>query len=469
MAVSAARRAAPGYVHGPVLLMRRTHPSREHAVWGIPLTTAGRVCLWDGGERRWQSSGPRPVQARRAPSRRPAPVLVESNAVMERWSIHEHDSSALSDAPCPENGLQAQPDIPKAASSTRVVQNVAVSEAKPLVDTYGRFHDYLRISLTEKCNLRCKYCMPPEGVQLSPKGDMLSTDEILRIAELFADMGVTKIRLTGGEPLVRPDIIDVVGGLGKLKASGGLETIGITTNGITLVKQLDALVEAGMDAVNISLDTLVPEKFEFVTRRKGFDRVMAAIEKSTEMVQAGTGLRSAKINCVVMRGINEDEVADFVGFTQDHAVNVRFIEYMPFDGNRWNDAKFVSYAEMLQSIHQRFPALERIAHADKANDTSKAWRLPGAKGRVGFITSMSEHFCGSCNRLRVTADGNIKVCLFGTEEVSLRDHMRAGASDSELASLIGKAVTNKFFAHGGKGGMHGIAAGQNRPMIKIGG
>lgn len=135
----------------------------------------------------------------------------------------------------------------------------------------------------------------------------------------------------------------------------------------------------------------------------------------------------------------------------------------------WNDSKFVSYAEMLERIRQRHPELTRMAHADKPNDTSKAWHLPGALGRVGFITSMSNHFCGTCNRLRVTADGSIKVCLFGNEEVSLRDHMRAGASDADLAQLVGGAVTNKFFAHGGKGGMHGIAAGENRPMIKIGG
>jgi len=362
-----------------------------------------------------------------------------------------------------------RPEPAHAAVVERLAGSESPRSATPLTDRFGRFHDYLRISLTEKCNLRCKYCMPPEGVALSPKNEMLTTQEILRIANLFVDLGVTKIRLTGGEPLVRPDIVDVVAGLGELKAKG-LETLGMTTNGITLSKQMDALVAGGMDAVNISLDSLVPAKFELITRRKGFDRVMSAIEKATELVGSGnSGLVNAKVNCVVMRGINEDEIADFVGFTKDHAVNVRFIEYMPFDGNRWNDTKFVSYAEMLDRIRQRFPELTRLSHADKPNDTSKAWQLPGALGRVGFITSMSEHFCGTCNRLRVTADGSIKVCLFGSEEVSLRDHMRAGASDAELAQLVGGAVVKKHAKHGGKGGMHGIASSENRPMIKIGG
>jgi len=413
----------------------------------------------DGGERRWQSS----ASAQRRKTHAHTPVLVETRGGVERWNVGAGSSSAPAREPIftPAEHLPREERHAAASESSRSVT--------PLTDSFGRFHDYLRISLTEKCNLRCKYCMPPEGVALSPKENMLTTQEILRIANVFVDLGVTKIRLTGGEPTVRRDIVDVVAGLGQLKAKG-LETLGLTTNGITLSKQMDALVLGGMDSVNISLDSLVPAKFELITRRKGFERVMSSIEKATRLVSLSESpLVSAKVNCVVMRGINEDELADFVAFTQDHAVNVRFIEYMPFDGNRWNDTKFVSYAEMLDRIRQRFPDLTRLADKDKPNDTSKAWHLPGALGRVGFITSMSNHFCGTCNRLRVTADGSIKVCLFGNEEVSLRDHIRAGASDAELAQLVGGAVVKKHAKHGGKEGMHGIASSENRPMIKIGG
>ncbi|NXI71087.1 MOCS1 protein, partial [Anseranas semipalmata] len=325
-----------------------------------------------------------------------------------------------------------------------------------LTDSFGRQHNYLRISLTEKCNLRCQYCMPEEGVQLTPKSELLTAQEIITLARLFVKEGVEKIRLTGGEPLIRPDVVDIVGQLYKLE---GLKTIAVTTNGINLARLLPRLKEAGLNAINISLDTLVPAKYEFIVRRKGFHKVMEGIHKATEL-----GYRPVKVNCVVMRGFNEDELLGFVEFTKDLPLDVRFIEYMPFDGNKWNFKKMVSYKEMLDTIKQRWPELEKLPC--EASSTAKSYKVPHFQGQISFITSMSEHFCGSCNRLRITADGNLKVCLFGSSEVSLRDHLRSGASQEELVQIIGAAVGRKKKQHAG---MFNISQMKNRPMILIGG
>ncbi|KAG6580149.1 Molybdenum cofactor biosynthesis protein A [Phytophthora cinnamomi] len=227
-----------------------------------------------------------------------------------------------------------------------------------LVDRFGRAHTYLRISLTERCNLRCRYCMPEEGVPLQPNQDLLTTPEIIRLAKLFASSGVKRIRLT-----VR----------------------GVTTNGITLQRKLLALQRAGADRLNISLDTLQPEKFAHITRRQGFTRVMNSIVEAQAL-----GFAPLKINCVVQRHFNLDEIVGFVKFTEKHAVDVRFIEWMPFDSNRWNDETFVPFKEMMDLIKAVFPTVEKLH--DGANDTSKAFHVPGFKGQFGFITSMSEHF-----------------------------------------------------------------------------
>ncbi|XP_039193016.1 molybdenum cofactor biosynthesis protein 1 isoform X1 [Crotalus tigris] len=316
-----------------------------------------------------------------------------------------------------------------------------LSDAAPfsdfLTDSFGRQHNYLRISLTEKCNLRCQYCMPEEGVQLTPKSELLSTQEIISLAKLFVKEGVDKIRLTGGEPLIRPDVVDIIAQLRKLE---GLKTISVTTNGINLARLLPRLKEAGLDAINISLDTLVPAKFEFIVRRKGFHKVMEGIHKALDL-----GYNPVKMNCVVMRGFNEDELLDFVSFTEKQPLDVRFIEYMPFDGNKWNFKKMVSYKEMLDTIKQKWPDLKKLPC--EASSTAKAYKVPHFQGQVSFITSMSEHFCGSCNRLRITADGNLKVCLFGNSEVSLRDHLRGNASAEKLIQIIGAAVGRKKKQH----------------------
>lgn len=325
-----------------------------------------------------------------------------------------------------------------------------------LTDGFGRRHSYLRISLTEKCNLRCQYCMPEEGVKLTPRAQLLSTSEVLTLARLFVREGVEKIRLTGGEPLIRPDVLDIIAELRKLQ---GLKTIAVTTNGMNLARQLPRLKEAGLDLLNISLDSLVPAKFEFIVRRKGFHKVMEGIDKAIEM-----GYNPVKVNCVVMRGLNEDELLDFVALTEKKPLEVRFIEYMPFDGNKWNFKKMVSYQEMLDRVRQQWPSLEQLPVG--RTETAKTFKVPGFQGHIGFITSMSEHFCGSCNRLRITADGNLKVCLFGNSEVSLRDCLRSGASDDQLREVIGAAVGRKKKQHAG---MFSISQMKNRPMILIGG
>ncbi|XP_050407596.1 molybdenum cofactor biosynthesis protein 1 isoform X1 [Patella vulgata] len=325
-----------------------------------------------------------------------------------------------------------------------------------LTDTFQRQHTYLRISLTERCNLRCQYCMPENGVDLTPKDELLSTNEILNLSKLFVKEGVQKIRLTGGEPLVRKDLIQIIEGLNSFRPLG-LEAIGITTNAVTLSRKLPQLKQAGLDQINISLDSLIPAKFEFITRRKGYDKVLKGIETAVDL-----GFHPVKVNCVVMRGLNDDEICDFVAFTENRNVDIRFIEYMPFGGNKWNFQKMVSYQQMLDTIKSQFPDLTKIG--DKENDTSKAYKVPGFKGQIGFITSMSEHFCGTCNRLRLTADGNLKVCLHGNAEVSLRDALRNESSEEKMLEIIGAAVKRKKKQHAG---MINLSKMTNRPMILI--
>ncbi|XP_040874139.1 GTP 3',8-cyclase, mitochondrial isoform X4 [Glycine max] len=281
-----------------------------------------------------------------------------------------------------------------------------------LVDSFGRLHTYLRISLTERCNLRCQYCMPADGVELTPSPQLLTKTEILRCANLFVSSGVNKIRLTGGEPTIRKDIEDICLELSTLK---GLKTLSMTTNGIALARKLPKLKECGLNSVNISLDTLVPAKFEFMTRRKGHEKVMDSINAAIDL-----GFNPVKVNCVVMRGFNDDEICDFVELTREKPIDIRFIEFMPFDGNVWNVKKLVPYSEMLDTVV----------------------------------------------RLRLLADGNFKVCLFGPSEISLRDPLRRGAEDDELREIIAAAVKRKKASHAG---MFDIAKTANRPMIHIGG
>ena len=406
-------------------------------------------------------------------------------------AVHASEDSSL-------ERLQHAP-LQYAAGSTPRLKRL--KDAKPfsafLTDSFSRQHTYLRISLTEKCNLRCTYCMPEEGVPLSPSATQLTTPEILMLSSLFVSQGVNKIRLTGGEPTVRKDIVPLMQKLGDLRAQG-LKELCITSNGVALRSKLDAMVEAGLTGLNLSLDTLEPGLFQIMTRRKGFEKVMATLERVLEMNKLGAGIK-LKINVVVMRGINEQEILRFIDLGKDKHLEVRFIEYMPFDGNKWEKGKMVSYEEMLGIIRSAHPDLAKVQ--DAKSETSKTYQVPGFAGRMGFITSMTENFCGTCNRLRITSDGNLKVCLFGNAEVSLRDLLRKsnsgepidesayeamrqiemdrregrhgstgvlGTSDreQELLEVIGKAVGRKKARHAGMGILENM---KNRPMILIGG
>ncbi len=285
--------------------------------------------------------------------------------------------------------------------------------------------------------------------------------------------------------------------IGSLRPNG-LRELCLTTNGISLHRKLDSMVEAGLTGVNLSLDTLDPFQFQIMTRRKGFEAVMKSIDRILELNRLGAGIK-LKINCVVMRGINEREIIPFVEFGRENDIEVRFIEYMPFDGNKWNKGKMLSYQEMLEIIRNKHPDLRKVQ--DHKNDTSKTFEVPGFRGRVGFITSMTHNFCGTCNRLRITSDGNLKVCLFGNAEVSLRDLLRKdnggepideeayealkrvemdrrqalpgsegplgfGERERELLDVIGMAVKRKKEKHAGMGQLENM---KNRPMILIGG
>lgn len=325
-----------------------------------------------------------------------------------------------------------------------------------LIDSHGRRHNYLRISLTERCNLRCNYCMPAEGVELTPNDALLSQNEIIRIARTFVAGGVDKIRLTGGEPSIRSDIEEICE---QLRSLPGLKYLAMTSNGIVLTRKLPRLQAAGLNQLNISLDTLVPAKFELLTRRKGHNKVLQSIDTAL-----GLGFSPVKVNTVIMRGLNDDEILDFVELTREKPINVRFIEFMPFDGNVWNSKKLVSYMEMMHTIKRKFPSIYRLK--DHPTDTAKNFRVEGHRGTVSFITSMTQHFCSGCNRLRLMADGNLKVCLFGPSEVSLRDAIRSGMEEPEFQKVISDAVKRKKAAHAG---MFELARTQNRPMIHIGG
>ncbi len=339
--------------------------------------------------------------------------------------------------------------------------------------------------------------MPEEGVPLSPPAHLLTSPEIVYLSSLFVNQGVTKIRLTGGEPTVRKDIVPLMRSIGELRRDG-LKELCLTTNGISLHRKLDSMVESGLTGVNLSLDTLDPFQFQIMTRRKGFDAVWRSIERILEMNKLGAGVK-LKINCVVMRGLNEREIIPFVELGREKDVEVRFIEYMPFDGNKWSQGKMLTYKEMLAMIREKYPTLQKVQ--DHKNDTSKSFQIPGIVGKIGFITSMTHNFCGTCNRLRITSDGNLKVCLFGNSEVSLRDLLRKendgkpineeamealkrvemdrrealpgstaalGMSEREtsLLEVIGMAVQRKAAKHAGLGKLENM---KNRPMILIGG
>ena len=325
-----------------------------------------------------------------------------------------------------------------------------------LIDSFGRIHDYLRISLTDHCNFRCSYCMPVEEMEWMPQSKLMSQEEILRLAEIFVSLGVKKIRLTGGEPLVRKEFPEILASIAKLPVE---QTI--TTNGVLIHKHIQALKDAGVRSVNVSLDTLKKEKFKQLTRRDQFDQVWDNIQL---LLQEGFRV---KVNAVALHGLIEEEICDFIQITEKLPLHVRFIEFMPFTGNHWSSQQVVTAAQMLDLAKAKF---EVVKLEDKKHDTAKKYKVPGFAGTFAFITTMSAHFCGDCNRIRLTADGKIKNCLFGKEELDLLGALRKG---EEVESLIRLSVSRKHQALGGQFSSDYQKADpnkiDNRSMITIGG
>jgi len=325
-----------------------------------------------------------------------------------------------------------------------------------LKDKYDRVHNYLRISLTDNCNLRCFYCMPEEDYLFMPNNKLMQADEIITIARMFVDQGVTKIRLTGGEPLVRKDAQEIIKALGNL----GVE-LTITTNATRVHHFIDVFEAAGIQSVNISLDTLQKEKFQLITRRDQFETVKNNIDALLDR-----GFK-VKINVVVVRGLNQTEILDFIAWTKNSPIQIRFIEFMPFDGNRWQSDKLVTLHEILDIISEKYPitAAENLAH-----DTSKNFNIPEHQGSFAVISTMSAPFCNTCNRIRLTADGKIKNCLFSEEESDLLYALRNGIP---LLPLIETSIQGKHKELGGQFSKEFelIDANtlHNRSMIAIGG
>lgn len=323
-------------------------------------------------------------------------------------------------------------------------------------DRFGRIHDYLRISLTERCNLRCFYCMPEEGIELRNRDAFMRQEEILAIAKAYTKLGVKKIRLTGGEPLVRKDADEIIEGLSKLPVE-----LGITTNGVLIDKYIDVFKSANIMSVNVSLDSLNRQRQAVISRRDYFDRIISNIDL---LLDQGF---EVKINGVIMRGVNDNEIIDFVEWTKDKPLHVRFIEFMPFDGNKWNWDKKVSYQEIMDRLGTYYPAHKILKIDDKPHDTTKNYKIAGYKGTFGIISTVTNPFCDSCNRIRLTADGKIKNCLFSSGETDLLNAYRNGEN---LEKLILKSIWDKKKLRGGIVSFEDTETlHKNRSMVAIGG
>jgi len=321
------------------------------------------------------------------------------------------------------------------------------------LDSFGRSINYLRISVTDRCNLRCIYCMPPEGVPQISHNEILSYEELQTVVRAAAELGINKIRLTGGEPLVRADLPKLIKMLSQIE---GIEELSLTTNGTILKKYALELKQAGLSRVNVSLDTLKADKFRYITRLGELKAVLEGIEAAKE-----AGFEPVKINTVVMRGINDDEVLDFARMTYEDGWHVRFIELMPFKGA----AEFVPSIELRQHI-SLLGKLEPCASVT-GNGPAMYYRLAGAKGTIGFISPLTEtSFCSRCNRMRLTPDGKLRPCLLGEDEIDLKMPLRNNASMEELKSLILNAVASKPAHHYLEGGNVRLV---NRKMSQIGG
>jgi molybdenum cofactor biosynthesis protein A len=328
-----------------------------------------------------------------------------------------------------------------------------------LRDTFGRNHNYLRISLIEKCNLRCTYCMPADGIALSPKASLMTADEVFQIAKTFVNHGVTKIRLTGGEPLLRKDFPEIITQLSTLKTE-----ISITTNGILINKHIEVLKSSKVSKINLSLDTLVASKFNTITLRNQFQTV---IDNLYLLLNHDF---KVKINVVLIKGFNDNEIIEFIALTKFLPLSIRFIEFMPFAGNEWDKSKMVPQSEILDQVNQHFSPSQLEKLEDETNFTAREFKIKDYVGSFGIISSITNPFCDGCNRIRLTANGKIKNCLFSNHETDLLTPFRNG---EPLPELIASAILKKKKVRAGMTTIENlydpILHEDNRSMIAIGG
>jgi len=335
-----------------------------------------------------------------------------------------------------------------------------MTSPKPqLIDDFGRNATNLRISVTDRCNLACRYCTSLEKDRDWLRNDELLTfSEIQRVSSLAAELGVSQLRITGGEPLLRPNVSSLIHDLRMLP---GIKRISMTTNGVLLKNHINELENAGLSSINISLDTLNPTKFKQITGKNNFKTVL------NNIMRARNSAIDVKVNCVALKGFNEDELLDFVKYAINNEITVRFIEFMPFKGNDWLPSKILSVKEMKETINQKYNLiLEALEHPSQ---TSRVYRLEGHSGRIGFIASVTESFCQWCNRLRLTADGYLRTCLNRKEETPLRTLLRAGISDDSLKEIIIKTVRMKPKEHVDFLNPKYCPSFKDREMIDIGG
>ena len=330
---------------------------------------------------------------------------------------------------------------------------------RPLVDTFGRTHDNLRISVTDRCNIRCFYCMPEDGVRFLPKPEILTFEEITRFVEAAIPLGIRKLRITGGEPLVRRDLDRLIDNLSTLP---GVEDLALTTNGVLLAAQAPSLYAAGLRRLNVHLDTLDRERFRSITRRDDLPRVLAGIDAAQH-----AGFRSIKINAVAVKDLIEPDIVPLVRFGLERDIEIRFIEFMPLDAQGlWQRHRVLFASEIVDILEREFGPLEEIPDADPRAPATEYRFLNGA-GRVGFIASVSRPFCLNCNRIRLTSDGKLRYCLFAIEETDVKGLLRSGASDSQIQEVIRTNVHAKWRGHEINNTTQFVAP--PRPMYSIGG
>jgi len=333
-----------------------------------------------------------------------------------------------------------------------------ISDSSPLVDTLGRVHTSLRISVTDRCNIRCFYCMPHEEVRFLPRAEILSFEEIARFVHVVAQLGVRRLRLTGGEPLVRaglPRLVEL------LSAVPGIDDLALTTNGILLADQAEALRRAGLKRVNVSLDTLHEETFERITRRQGLDRVLAGIAAAQQV-----GFDKVRLNAVAIHGLTESEIIPLARFARERGLELRFIEFMPLDAEKhWQSDQVLDGAAIRRTLEQEFGPLVPVERPDPSQPATDYVYADGG-GRLGLINPVSQPFCSDCDRLRLTAEGQVRNCLFSTVEWDARALLRGGASDDEIPQLVRDCVWAKAPAHGI--GSEGFVRPE-RAMYQIGG